>query len=397
MTNWTTFHLKVVTPLFSGEDPNLVTDSPIRVPSIRGALRFWFRAVAAGHGITDLPTLATAETEVFGSTHSPSPIRLRIDGQPRSQTIAPWADGKPGVQYLLGQGLWKHKVGMQRSFVAAGAKVLLQVRFSGNPQADARFMIALWALLTYGGVGARVRRGFGQLACEKVTGRELPGEWKAEHLVPPNVKQWEVLGNHALTRQTLGYGELGWPAFLRGDPAPGATLPQLPTLSPQWWKGVVRTPINGDVSDALDVIGRQWRDFRAPDRPANRQARNQLSPEWTHVIRGEDTRYRVGALGLPVGYHYPGQPDDESLVVEPYDDQGVLRRASPVWLRPIAFGPNKWRMFTHVFYSELLPDGAVTRLGSDPDRELTIPDPEYSWDAWLDNALRLPPNAYGDS
>src|SRR5206468_2585879 len=80
---WTTLHLRTVTPLFSGEDPaRQDADSLIRVPAIRGVLRYWFRAVAAGHGITNLVTLWTEEESVFGSTRSPSPIALRTRTQP---------------------------------------------------------------------------------------------------------------------------------------------------------------------------------------------------------------------------------------------------------------------------------------------------------------------------
>ncbi|MGH8921492.1 MAG: type III-B CRISPR module RAMP protein Cmr1, partial [Actinomycetes bacterium] len=80
--SWTTLTLEVRTPLFGGDDPASDDGSPVRVPSIRGALRFWFRAVAAGHGVSDLGALWTDEQAVFGSTHRPSAIGLRVCGHP---------------------------------------------------------------------------------------------------------------------------------------------------------------------------------------------------------------------------------------------------------------------------------------------------------------------------
>ncbi|MGQ0841591.1 type III-B CRISPR module RAMP protein Cmr1 [Actinokineospora sp.] len=386
MTAWTTFELTVVTPLFSGEDPDQTTDSPIRVPTIRGALRFWFRAIAAGHGVTDLPDLAKAESAVFGSTHTPSPIRLRIAKQPQTSgaKYPPWQDRRLGVRYLLGQGLWTRGEGVRRSFVVPGKRVTLQVRFSGVAQTDARFMIALWALLTYGGIGARVRRGFGQLACDSVTG-SLPGDWQEQHLKPPKPKQWAVLGREALPKWILDHADLGWSALPRAPRPLDAEIPVVPTLNPQWWQGVLRPGVTGDLGDALDMIGTQWREFRAPDQPDPKDRNRRRSPEWLLVVNGPETRYPVGALGLPVGYHCPGYTDD---VVEPYGSNGVLRRASPVWLRPVAVEDSQWRMFTHVFTSQLLADGIVPRLRSDPARTLTIPNPVSTWKAWLDNTAR---------
>lgn len=390
---WTTFQLRVTTPLFSGDDATS-TGSPIRVPSIRGALRFWFRAVAAGHDITDLTQLATQETEVFGSTNHPSPIRLRIVGdQPVAtgmNTEPEWAAKRPGVQYLLGQGLWKHKAGIQRPFVRAGASVSLQVRFSGTPLIDARFMIALWAWLTYGGLGSRVRRGFGRLDCTRVDG-PLPANWRMEHLQRPDSAQaWQELGNRGLPQRVLALGELAWPPVLRDDAKEGEPMPEIPTLAPKWWKGSLRSSSSRALGDALDAMGREWRAFRAPDKPRDPTARNRLSPEWTQVIRGDDDRYPVGALGLPVGYHEPGMGEEQSEVVEPRRDGTAIRRASPVWLAPVRLRDGSWRTFTHVFYARLLPDDATVELSSAPERRLTVTEAEYAWDAWLDGAARLP-------
>ena len=169
--SWTTFQLKIVTPLFSGDDSASVrADSLIRVPSIRGALRFWLRTVAAGQGVTDLNQLAKAETAVFGDTTSPSPIQLRtrtISGTvttpraPAPQWCNDCTDDEfYGARYLLGQGLWNHHARtLTRACLDPGSTFELQVRGTGT--AYRHFLLALWAWLAYGGLGARVHRGFG--------------------------------------------------------------------------------------------------------------------------------------------------------------------------------------------------------------------------------------------
>jgi len=399
---WTTLRLRVVTPLFSGDHPKAeTTDSPIRVPSIRGALRFWFRAVAAGHRVTDLRELWTDERQVFGSTDRPSPIRLRVDGQPStSRTAKPdWAgganqQGPHGSHYLLGQGLWKHERGLTRPYVPPSDKAQfgLCIRFSGNTVTDTRFLLALWAWLTYGGLGARTRRGFGQLACTAVDGDLADDPILTDLLTTRTRRRWEELSQSAIPASLRDPERTGWHDWAQDDPDPTEALPEFPTLAPSWWQATLAAG-GRTLGAALDTIGQDWREFRVVTPPS--------SPEWQHAIHGQhDPRYPIAALGLPVGYHSQRSGFDGS--VEPVRPSGrgveVLRRASPVWLRPIRIGDG-WQLFTHVFYARLLPADATLRItGDGHNRPLDVPDQHAivtAWDAWLDRVDRLPPNFYG--
>ena len=80
MTNSTpviTAKYRVVTPMFlSGADQN---HAELRLPSFKGALRFWWRALAAGRFNGDLTALRAAEDTLFGSTRTgQSRVRMRI-------------------------------------------------------------------------------------------------------------------------------------------------------------------------------------------------------------------------------------------------------------------------------------------------------------------------------
>lgn len=403
---WTTLHLRVVTPLFSGEDTT-ETNSPIRVPSIRGVLRFWFRAVAAGHGITDLPELWKQEEMVFGSTRKPSPIALRIRRQPvpaGTSSKPSWAtyhtkDGFNGAQYLLGQGLWNYKKGPTRPFVAPAQKIELDIRFSQDDVINARFMLALWAWLTYGGLGARTRRGFGQLACTNVTG-DLPGQWAVADLTAPTAaKQWAELGKEALPSRFRHRAGPSW-TFLDGDPGNDDPLPEFPALTPRWWTGRIMEGTCSSLDAALDLAGREWRAFRAVADPQAPITSKTSSPEWSHVIRGKNTLYPIAALGLPVGYFSRATRDREQFkaTVDPFLKGEPLRRASPVWLRPIHLANGEWRVFTHVFWARLLPTDAELRIGEDGgNRDLPVPDDdtvEEAWDQWAEGRHRLPKNFF---
>ncbi|MGH3980604.1 MAG: type III-B CRISPR module RAMP protein Cmr1, partial [Pseudonocardiaceae bacterium] len=295
--SWTTLTLQVRTPLFGGDDPASDDGSPVRVPSIRGALRYWFRAVAAGHGVSDLGGLWTAEQEVFGSTHRPSGIGLRVSGHPsaRGRGGRPdWASteqyGFDGAQYLLGQGLWSYKTGLLRGYVAPGESFDLGVRFSEDrgEQINARFMLALWAWLTYGGLGARTRRGFGQLVCTEVRG-DLRGGWKHADLLPPaDAAGWDSLGGCAVPASLPGRAALGWGELLPAPPPAGESHPDIPMLTPRWWGGSVLEKRAGSLGEALHLAGLRWRRFRAADDDdrGRKPSQSTRSPEWTQVIHG---------------------------------------------------------------------------------------------------------------
>jgi CRISPR type III-B/RAMP module RAMP protein Cmr1 len=415
--SWTTFTLRVQTPLFSGDDPaSRSGDSPIRVPSIRGVLRFWFRAVAAGHGITDPTELWKAEKEVFGSTDKPSPIRLRIDDSPVASGVGStpdWAGGDHhrgfhGAQYLLGQGLWKYGHGLTRPFVAPKATVGLKIRLSDNEPTDHRFLLAMWAWLTYGGLGARTRRGFGQLRCTRIEG-DLPAPFSNELKTIPNVATWRKLASSAVPAELRRPNEIGWERWVDGRREVDERLPDSPALTPKWWNGLLLDDRSSSMGKAFDTAGRRWRNFRAASDLIGTPQPDTHSPEWVNAIHGVDKRYPIAALGLPVGYfsrEKPGRPEFKAAVqpIRQLNDEAepeLLRRSSPVWLRPVQVENGDWRLFTHVFRAALLPDLTGLYLVQDgvEPRPLDMPSTEAidnSWNVWLKGRKRLPHGYYDE-
>lgn len=412
---WTTFTLRVDTPLFSGDDPEITVtpgkDGPplIRVPSIRGVLRFWYRAVAAGHGVTDLSALAEAESSVFGSTKTPSPIAMRVTKQPNSSMPSQWPNWavfgeKPGqtgggdkgqffgARYLLGQGLADRK-GIVRPFHEVNKEFTLQVRFTGQPECDNAFMLAFWAWLTYGGLGARTRRGFGRLSCVQID--NPPAGWSIDLLRPDvdldgHLDRWDAVYPDDVCAAARG-------AFPSGPVRGGRAerLARFSTLAePHWFSQEMR--VNGERCASLDRLlhsaGSQWRRFRTNgDIPGP-------SPEWAKTVLGSSSEYPIAAAGLPTNYFRPRSKSSPSIkaAVEIKSGGVAVRRASPIWLTPIRIGDtDSYALMTHVFFAELAPDArlAVTR-GSRAPRDLPIPDPSTlraTWEAWLDGESRPTP------
>jgi len=143
--------LETVTPLFlGGADPR--GEPELRAASIRGALRFWLRALLGGViGDRDLDALRKAESAVFGSTDTgASPVVVWVAGNVKHASYRPllhnpqktftFSGIKPGETFSL-------EVVPRRPYESVSPIVISTT--------------ALWLLL--GGVGKRSRRGFGTL------------------------------------------------------------------------------------------------------------------------------------------------------------------------------------------------------------------------------------------
>lgn len=416
---WTTLHLQVVTPLFSGDDPG--GSALIRVPSVRGVLRFWLRAVVAGRGLVrreDLRALWEAEEGVLGSTRVPSRIGMRIRSQPETSTEKqpPWTqNSRPtrfdGAQYLLGQGLWRHGEGLIRGHVPPDATFKLDVRFSGDDVVDSRFLLALWAWLTFGGLGARTRRGFGQLRCLGVSGADLPAGWSTGQLArPTSWDGWDALARNVYPPRPPWSDPKSWTDLpTTADELPPDTVAGHPTLHRRWWSAEVVELNATDLGRALHLTGVDWRRFRAgPDAEMDEDDlpfAGTRSPEWTAVIRGSGTSYTIAALGLPVTYFSRRRESELRATVAPFQDQGELRRASPIWLRPVKLADGRWQLVTFVFFARLLPDATHLKIDSRLETDTCVktdsrrlsPSGQASaaatWTKWLSGEPRLEPGA----
>ena len=78
-TDTRTYHIRLITPLFGGgvEPGEYDLAFPIRETSIRGQLRFWWRATMGRH-IQGAQELWRREEEVFGSSEFPSPLGISV-------------------------------------------------------------------------------------------------------------------------------------------------------------------------------------------------------------------------------------------------------------------------------------------------------------------------------
>lgn len=167
------FEVEVVTPMFLGGSN--VGDAELRAPSLKGALRFWWRATCE---INDLKDLREKEGLLFGDTSNKAPFSVCIENPhdaqpvlkdlPKGMLFTAQSKGKTfrlGIIDYLAYGLRESKNGYSRRHYPAGSKFTVKFVFTGEEQ-QKEVLRAFYALIHFGGLGARSRNGFGGLALQ---------------------------------------------------------------------------------------------------------------------------------------------------------------------------------------------------------------------------------------
>lgn len=152
--------------------------TPIRAASLRGQLRFWWRACNPS-GCRTIDELRRREGEIWGATSQPSQVIVEVLQQPGAPGTVNVYEYKPGGRIAPCQGMKEIAYGafpLQPDRDAQRDRRLPGVLFDyGSRAFEVRFSYpldladdvkaALWAWETFGGLGARTRRGFGAVLC----------------------------------------------------------------------------------------------------------------------------------------------------------------------------------------------------------------------------------------
>ncbi len=195
-----TFELEFITPAFIG---NAQQQAELRPASFVGLLRWWWRALK---GLDDTKKLYEEEVKIFGgylkngAVAGKVNIRLVGDIKPvdvplKEKYKLSWSynpnerrlsGNDAGIGYLLYSVNLPNK---ERKFIDAGSRFKLILL--GEEEYLRHAVASLWALVYLGGVGARSRRGGGNLDCVKVEPNidwlsfepeEKLGKWLSENL-----------------------------------------------------------------------------------------------------------------------------------------------------------------------------------------------------------------------
>lgn len=173
---------KIVTPMFiSGADQ---TKAELRVPSIKGALRFWWRALNYEE---DPKILLENENKIFGSSDQiigQSKIKLSLCDE---QLIKSKIERKWNVndwKAYIGYGLSEDKPprsGNFKEFFQPGSKFTLRCSGSDKENLE-KIILPIKAFSLLGGLGSRSRKGWGSVAIDGIKGYG----WN----IPENIKDY---------------------------------------------------------------------------------------------------------------------------------------------------------------------------------------------------------------
>ncbi|MGB4443017.1 MAG: type III-B CRISPR module RAMP protein Cmr1, partial [Dethiobacteria bacterium] len=161
---------RVTTPLFLG-GANPETDAELRPSTLKGLLRFWFRAIALSR-LHEYSEVKNLENDIFGSTEKQSSFLLTIDQQEELSKINSgdnW-QGYPGLRYL-GYGVVDRNGKTTRPHLKPGGCFTVRLRAKKEAPKEAAFFLplTLQALGLFGAAGSRSRNGFGSLSLESLT------------------------------------------------------------------------------------------------------------------------------------------------------------------------------------------------------------------------------------
>ncbi|MBT4561310.1 MAG: type III-B CRISPR module RAMP protein Cmr1 [Planctomycetes bacterium] len=158
----------------------------LRTPSIKGVLRFWWRAIALSAFDDDIKRMRLAERWLLGSTDGQAAISMRLELLTPESVEPPGRAISSGTAYLAGQGLFHHNEGSTRAAIKEGPRFKLHCRLGARHEKalqkenskDQRLALellerTLWCIGLFGGVGSRSRRGFGSFAIEDLQGGQL--------------------------------------------------------------------------------------------------------------------------------------------------------------------------------------------------------------------------------
>lgn len=185
---------KIVTPMFMGGADQTPEDG-VRPPSVKGALRFWWRALNWGEIRSNknndedaLKELHQQEALLFGSANDND----RKVGQGKfllRTTLSKEKIERPklaglGLQYLLGQGLYNFKEGLLRDAITEGnirIDCVLHPSITMEQKEQLEQALLIFGLL--GCLGSRARKGFGSISIQHINSEKYPAPRNKEELL----------------------------------------------------------------------------------------------------------------------------------------------------------------------------------------------------------------------
>ena len=378
-----TYDIEVITPLFGGGVEVGINDpiTLIRPSSIRGHLRFWWRATR-GATFSSAAEMRQREAEIWGSTEIPSAVKIHVTNDDEYQISQACARYSPNPRKNRGSGGYdfdwlspfdkvessltyvlfpfqgkapdsdepknpnnfilraKFKLDitipkpelMEKSrnfFNEFRLKANLNALTSHDNDISKEIDLALWAWLNFGGIGARTRRGCGSLFCKEFAPNSVESieKWFVSWIKKINGNSqsfvFPYFAKFTLTQSIIQSPIDAWACSIK-----------LLREFRQEHVGRKQRPKPNDGLSRDNHPGRSyWPEPETIRRITDR--RSSIHPRQLHIPNDAFPR---SVLGLPIVFHFMGGGEPFDCELYPL---GKNRMASPIILRPLAVGDGK--------------------------------------------------------
>ncbi len=341
---------RIVTPMFIGDANQQATG--ISPASVKGALRFWWRALNWGRIRSEansdeaaLKGLHKQEGYIFGSSAEKSTgqsqFLIRIRANKDLDKGAKLTDKpKPGVQYLLGQGLYHFRENYKREAIQSGSFIVECVLRPSSKAKLYKKQLAesLLALGLLGGLGSRSRKGLGSVAIQSISDDSFK--------VPTSVKELKEVINQ----------------WRQAAPSPPFTA----------FSALSRVDISITGSNALELLnqaGSEQQLYRSYGRKGSHDSFHKVAGKQAeqNFKTDHDSMLKVGngqrpssipersVFGLPHNYFFSGS----NLNIEySVGEKDRSRRASPLFIHTHVFPNGDAALLQTLLPAQFLGDGS---------------------------------------
>lgn len=355
---------RVLTPLFmSGSDK---FKAELRVPSIKGVLRFWWRALALGR-LGSVKKVQEDESRIFGSAgddigQARIHLKLKLPNgiDQYKDLILKYADGQPvgpGARYL-GYGVVESVPNKKRNTKQGQIlRSCLKYPFDGNLSILIRngtsiddinsVVSAMIAMGLLGGLGSRSRKGYGSF----------------------NLREMK-LGDNVLFRMPKDVEDLGLKikSLLKDNNTYNIkAFSDLPPYTA--YSNRTRVDIIGKGSDSLQLLNsvgeamqmyRSWgRNGMVNGKASERNFRDDHDLARDAITKTVANHPRRAVFGLPHNYYFSSY--SSKIDVKP---SRLERRASPLFIHIQELDNGQYAAVTTIMPADFLPKGEKIRVGN---------------------------------
>jgi CRISPR-associated protein Cmr1 len=354
-----TFDLETVTPLFlSGANQQ---EAELRPPAFRGALRYWFRAIAAS--ITTFDQVKNWENKIFGSTDAGGSVIIRVQAEKptsiksfekynASPSNNPWS----GFEYLF-FSIYTSGSKKARAYIPPERKfrVILQVRplVADNLKCLKLAAGAMWCLINLGGIGSRSNRGGGSL---KINNSECQGvDIDSIEFILNSMTLSDVvteIGSQLQIVKNLFQSILTPVSTISIVTTEFDVISSTTSSLYLWHSGKLN--IDSGYDKLLNEFGKIYKNFRSRYKISTGDDYIQVK-EWIKT-KGQSNVNTVkrAAFGLPIQFYFTSlsKPHNTASLEA---SQDIKRIASPFHIKVIALVNGQFAILLIHFKTQLLP------------------------------------------